>query len=47
MAKVGGPTPLGLHILMGETAPQKVTNMAGNIASRTLAPVELVAQKVG
>lgn len=47
MAKVGGPTPLGLHILMGETAPQKVANMAGNIASRTLAPVELVAQKVG
>ncbi len=47
MAKADGPAPLGLHILMGETAPQKVANMTRNIGRGTLVPVELVARKVG
>ena len=40
-----GPAPLGLHILMGHTSSQKIANMVANIASGTLAPVEIVARK--
>ena len=40
-----GPAPLGLHILMGDTAPRKIANMVANIASGTLAPVEIVARR--
>jgi SAM-dependent methyltransferase len=38
--------PLGLHILMGETAPTKVKNMIENISASRIAPVELIARKV-
>ena len=41
----GGPPPLGLHILMGETAPVKVKNMIENISRKLIAPVELIAEK--
>ena len=40
-----GPAPLGLHILMGDTAPRKIANMVANIANGTIAPVEIVARK--
>ena len=40
-----GPPPLGIHILMGETAPLKVRNMIDNIARELIAPVELIAEK--
>jgi hypothetical protein len=40
-----GPPPLGLHILMGETAPTKVGNMVENISRGRVAPVELIAEK--
>ncbi len=40
-----GPAPLGLHILMGDTTPRKIANMVANIASGTIAPVEIVARK--
>ena len=43
----GGPAPLGLHILMGDTTPLKIANMVAGISSGTLAPVELVARKAG
>jgi SAM-dependent methyltransferase len=39
------PAPLGLHILMGDTAPLKIANMVAGIANRTLAPMEMVARK--
>lgn len=39
------PPPLGLHILMGETAPIKVKNMIDNIQRKLVAPVELIAIK--
>lgn len=39
------PPPLGLHILMGETAPTKVKNMVENISLNRVAPVELIALK--
>jgi SAM-dependent methyltransferase len=40
-----GPPPLGLHILMGETAPTKIRNMVENVRSDRIAPVELIAEK--
>ena len=42
---VGGPPPLGLHILMGRTTPDKVQNMIQNVSSGRIAPVELIARK--
>lgn len=39
------PAPLGLHILMGDTAPLKIANMVAGIANRTLAPMEMMARK--
>lgn len=40
-----GPPPLGLHILMGDAAQEKVRNMIENISLRRIAPVELVAER--
>jgi ubiquinone/menaquinone biosynthesis C-methylase UbiE len=45
MAASGGPPPMGLHIVMGRTTPDKVRNMTENIAAGRIAPVELIAQK--
>ena len=45
-ATAQGPPPLGLHILMGETAPVKVKNMIENITENRVAPVELIAEKL-
>lgn len=42
-----GPPPLGLHILMGSTAPEKIGNMIGNISRGVIAPVEIIARKPG
>lgn len=42
----GGPPPLGLHILFGETAAIKIQNMVGNVAAGRVAPVEMIARKV-
>ncbi len=46
-AGAAGPPPLGIHLLMGETAATKVANMIENIAKGRIAPVELVAVKTG
>ena len=43
-AGAGGPPPLGLHILMGETAPTKVANMIENISKGRVAPIEMLAE---
>ena len=45
IAAAGGPPPLGLHILMGETRAEKIKNMVENIAADRIAPVELIARK--
>lgn len=42
----GGPPPLGLHILFGETAAIKVRNMVDNVAAGRVAPVEMIARKL-
>jgi len=39
------PPPLGLHILMQESAASKVKNMVENIANNLIAPVEIIALK--
>ncbi len=39
------PPPLGLHILMGSTAPMKIKNMIEDISRNIIAPVEIVAEK--
>ncbi len=47
-AKVTSATvapPLGLQILMGNSAPTKVRNMIDNISRHLIAPVEIVAAK--
>ncbi len=47
VASNGGPPPLGLHILMGESAAAKMQNMRENIARGLIAPVELIVAKAG
>ncbi len=44
IAAAGGPPPLGLHILMGETRAEKIKNMVENISAERIAPVELIAR---
>jgi ubiquinone/menaquinone biosynthesis C-methylase UbiE len=41
-ATADGPPPLGLHILMGTTTPQKVANMIDNLRRGLIAPTEIV-----
>jgi ubiquinone/menaquinone biosynthesis C-methylase UbiE len=44
-AQSGGPPPLGLHILMGVTRPQKVANMIENLERGLLGPTEIICHK--
>jgi ubiquinone/menaquinone biosynthesis C-methylase UbiE len=40
----GAPAPLGLHIVMGASAGQKVKNMMGDIGAGLIAPMELICK---
>ncbi len=42
-----GPAPLGLHIVMGANAAQKVKNMIGDISSGVIAPTEMICRVAG
>jgi len=44
-AQSGGPPPLGLPILMGAAAPQKVANMIENLERGLLGPTEIICRK--
>lgn len=44
-AAAGGPPPLGLHVLMGQSRAEKIKNMVENIAAGRIAPFELIARK--
>jgi SAM-dependent methyltransferase len=44
-AAAGGPPPLGLHVIMGSDAPQKIANMVEAVTSDILAPLELICAK--
>ena len=46
-AQAGALPPLGIHILMGETAAQKVRNAARNIEERRTHPIQIVCRKPG
>ena len=41
----GGPPPLGLHIVMGANAAQKIANMVENVRTARIAPIEVFAEK--
>lgn len=43
-AAAAGPGPLGLHIVMGATAGQKVKNMVGDISAGLIAPIEMICR---
>ena len=43
-AQSGGPPALGLHILMGASAPQKVGNMIDNLERGLIAPTEIICR---
>ena len=45
-AAQSGPPPLGLHILMGSTAAQKVANMIDNLERGLIAPTEIVCRAI-
>ncbi len=47
MAAAGSPPPLGLHIVMGGNAAQKLGNMIDGVADGRIAPVELIGRKAG
>lgn len=40
------PPPLGLHILMGASTPQKVANMIANLERDLIVPTEIIARAV-
>ena len=40
----GAPAPLGLHIVMGANAAQKVKNMIGDISAGLIAPTEVICR---
>jgi SAM-dependent methyltransferase len=44
IAAAGGPPPLGLHVLMGKSTPEKVQNMIDAISNGRIAPIELIAR---
>ncbi len=46
-AKGASPAPLGIHIVMGETAGLKVKNMLDNVTAGIITPVEMIARKPG
>ncbi len=41
----GEPPPLGLHIVMGKDAPQKVANMYAGLDSGAIAPVQMLTRR--
>lgn len=45
-AAAAGPSPLGLHIVMGKDAAAKVRNMIANVTAGLIAPTELICRAV-
>ncbi len=42
-----GPPPLGIHLMMGETAPEKFGNYVENIHAGRIRPTEMIFRKSG
>jgi ubiquinone/menaquinone biosynthesis C-methylase UbiE len=45
LAEGGGPPPLGIHLLMGEDAPQKLGAVVDNLDRGVIAPVEIICRR--
>jgi len=45
LTEQGAVPPLGIHILMGETAPEKTRNAARNVAEDRTHPVQVICRK--
>lgn len=45
-AEASGPPPLGLHVVMGQSAPRKVENMSDNVRRGLIAPTEIICQAI-
>ena len=43
--KKNGPSPLGLHLLMGENTSKKISNIFRQIYDEILAPIVIVSKK--
>jgi len=42
-----GPVPLGLHVVMGASAPEKFRNMLASLESDAISPVVVIAKRAG
>jgi len=45
IAAADGPPPLGVHLLMGASAPEKIKNAMNHIESGRIAPVQIIATR--
>jgi SAM-dependent methyltransferase len=44
-AAAKGPPPVGLHLLMGASSPEKFKNMLANVESGRISPVQIIARR--
>ncbi len=42
-----GPAPLGIHLMMGDTAPEKFKNYVANLDAGRIRPTEMIFKKTG
>lgn len=42
-----GPSPLGIHLMMGDTAPEKFQNYVANLHAGRIRPTEMIFDKPG
>ncbi len=42
----GGPPPIGLHLILGPDAPTKIANMVAAVVAGTLAPTEIICERM-
>jgi SAM-dependent methyltransferase len=46
IAAAGGPPPVGLHLVMGASARQKVANMSDGVERGVISPTEIIARAI-
>ena len=45
-AQTDGPAPIGLHLILGADAPTKIANMVAAVTAGTLAPTEIICERL-
>ena len=45
-AQTDGPSPIGLHLILGDDAPTKIANMVAAVTAGILAPTEIVCERL-